>query len=115
MPRAVVGCDELEHIDFVNARHGPHDEALTIDARRPIELRLFIAQVGRGAPLSKTISIWVRELAIAGNVIAVLRSLVSITSPESPTNTYRPSRLWCNHPYLTQLDAQGDSLWESVP
>lgn len=65
----------------------------TIGARPPIELRLFIAQVGRGAPPSKSISISLRELANAGNVITVLRIVVSMTSPESPTNTYRPSRL----------------------
>ena len=81
----------------------------------PIELRLFIAQVGRGAPSSKSISISLRELANAGNVIAVLRSFVSMTSPESPTNTYRPSRLWCNHPSLRQSYAQGLSLPDTVP
>src|SRR5215831_11851981 len=70
-------------------------EERTIGAPPPIELRLFIAHVGRGAPPSKSISISLRELANAGNVIAVLRSVVSMTSPESPTNTYLPSRLWC--------------------
>jgi hypothetical protein len=35
--------DEPEHIDLVDAPHGPHDEELTIGARPPSELRLFIA------------------------------------------------------------------------
>ena len=102
--RGAVGCDEPEHV----AAHGPHRHyhgdasqagERTKGARPPNEdrrygeLRLSIAQVGRGAPPSKSISMSVREFANAGNVIAVLRSVVSITSPESPTNTYRPSRL----------------------
>ena len=71
----------------------PPNEDIREFVRRYGELRLSIAQVGRGAPPSKSISMSVREFANAGNVIAVLRSVVSITSPESPTNTYRPSRL----------------------
>src|SRR5215467_11937581 len=93
--RGAVGCDEPEHV----AAHGPHlqyhgdasaaplkAEERTKGARPPNEdrrygeLRLSIAQVGRRAPPSKSISMSVREFANAGNVITVLRSVVSITS-----------------------------------
>jgi hypothetical protein len=66
---------------------------LTTGALPPIELRLFIAQIGTSAPSSKSVSIALRELANDGNLMAVLRSVVSMTSPESPTNpTLRQSR-----------------------
>ena len=53
--------------------------------RIPTDDRLIIAQTG--ALFRKSISISLRVLTIAGNAATVIRVLVSITSPESPTNT----------------------------
>src|SRR3954447_24143121 len=38
-----------------------------------------------------------------------VRVVVSITSPESPTNTYCPSKLWTSHPSLRQSYGQAES------
>lgn len=55
---------------------------------------------GTGGPVRSWRPLSLREFVIAGRVAMTDRVAVLITSPESPTKTYLPSKLWWIQPSL---------------